>query len=199
MEKQMASGGAGAAAMASAAAVAAATVNAAVAMRTLDAPDTERSYVNIETDDARAGVVDDVGLPLVYDKVLIQEYWKKESGALRKRWSEFLGYSVPFLTRLVTIVIGGGTQELQERQVELTQDARIIMEKLGPTYVKMGQMLSVRPDVLPKVCLLVAHFRILFVPRPLSPKLKLPSKLSLITTSFQSNQNVSSIELTHGY
>ena len=27
---------------------------------------------------------------------------------------------------------------------------RVIMEKLGPTYIKLGQMMSVRPDVLPQ-------------------------------------------------
>lgn len=27
------------------------------------------------------------------------------------------------------------------------------LERLGPTYIKMGQMLSVRPDVLPKEAL----------------------------------------------
>ena len=31
---------------------------------------------------------------------------------------------------------------------DLTKDFRIILEKLGPTYVKMGQMLSIRPDII---------------------------------------------------
>ena len=33
------------------------------------------------------------------------------------------------------------------------QDARKNIERLGPTYIKMGQMLSVRPDVLPQEAL----------------------------------------------
>ena len=32
----------------------------------------------------------------------------------------------------------------------LAKDAREIFEELGPTYIKLGQMMSVRPDVLPK-------------------------------------------------
>ena len=31
---------------------------------------------------------------------------------------------------------------------DLTKDFRLILEKLGPTYVKMGQMLSIRPDII---------------------------------------------------
>jgi len=31
---------------------------------------------------------------------------------------------------------------------DLTKDFRVILEKLGPTYVKMGQMLSIRPDII---------------------------------------------------
>jgi predicted unusual protein kinase regulating ubiquinone biosynthesis (AarF/ABC1/UbiB family) len=41
----------------------------------------------------------------------------------------------------------------QDNGSELARDARIIFEKLGPTYVKMGQMMSVRPDVLPQSAL----------------------------------------------
>lgn len=33
---------------------------------------------------------------------------------------------------------------------ELSRQARIILQELGPTFVKAGQMMSVRPDVLPE-------------------------------------------------
>jgi hypothetical protein len=119
------------ASIASAAAVAAAAVNAAVAMKPLSAPDAAKSYVF--TDGAasdRLGKVDEVGLPLIYNKELIEAYWKKQGSALSQRWTEFLGYAVPFLTKVVTIIVTSGTEELQARGAELARDARLIFEKL---------------------------------------------------------------------
>jgi hypothetical protein len=144
----------GAQSLASAAVIAAQAVNAAVGMRQLEAPEVSRSFVVKDGSNAnRTGIVDEVGLPLVYDKVLIQEYWKKQGSALSQRWTEFLGYSVPFLTRVITILVSGGSGELKKNGATLAKDARVIIEKLGPTYIKMGQMMSVRPDVLPKEAL----------------------------------------------
>jgi len=39
---------------------------------------------------------------------------------------------------------------LKNQGASLAKDARVIFEKLGPTYIKLGQMMSVRPDVLPQ-------------------------------------------------
>ena len=64
--------------IASAAAMATAAVNAAVAMKSLEAPDTSKSYISL---DKSIKELDEDGLPLTYDKDLIQEYWKKEKGA----------------------------------------------------------------------------------------------------------------------
>lgn len=144
-----------AAGIASAAVVAAAAVNAAVGMRQLSAPDSDKSFVYKDGAAAdRVGKVDEFGLPLVYDKDLIQKYWQKQGSALTQRWTEFLGYAIPFLTKIITIVVSGGPSELKNNGASLAKDARIIFEKLGPTYVKLGQMMSVRPDVLPEEALL---------------------------------------------
>ncbi len=121
----------GAASIASAAAVAAAAVNAAVSMRPLSAPDASKSFVFKDgADNNRTGKVDEVGLPLVYDKVLIESYWKKQGSALTLRWTEFLGYAVPYLTKIVTLLITGGADELKANGGMLARDARIIFEKL---------------------------------------------------------------------
>ena len=79
--------------VASAAAMATAAVNAAVSMKTLEAPDVEKSYIAL---DKTKKELDEEGLPLVYDKDLIEQYWSKERGALNKRWGYLLGKQFPF-------------------------------------------------------------------------------------------------------
>jgi predicted unusual protein kinase regulating ubiquinone biosynthesis (AarF/ABC1/UbiB family) len=67
---------------------------------------------------------------------------------LQARWTEFLGHAVPFLTKIAGAIITGGPSALAARDSELAADARRSMELLGPTYIKVGQMMSVRPDVI---------------------------------------------------
>ena len=123
----------------------------AVASKGIEAPDADRSFVSM--DQERAGLVDDEGLPLIYDKDAIQNYWKNQGGALQQRWVEFLGVTVPFITRVAGLLVSGGTDALEENAADLARDARENLEKLCPTYIKMGQMMSVRPDVLPQPAL----------------------------------------------
>ena len=76
--------GGGASGLMTSATIAAAAVNAAVSMKKLEAPDGgAKTY--IVKDAARQGQVDEEGLPVVYDKDLIEAYWKKEDGALQAR------------------------------------------------------------------------------------------------------------------
>lgn len=135
----------------SAAAMATAAVNAAVSMKTLQAPSTTKSYISLDSSKNKAEV-DTEGLPLTYDKDLIETYWKRERGALNQRWSYFVGKAVPFLTKLVTLFISEG--EINERHIpSLSRQARNDLQDLGPTFIKAGQMMSVRPDVLPQATL----------------------------------------------
>lgn len=134
---------------ASAAAMATAAVNAAVAMKTLEAPDVAKSYISL---DKSTNDVDEAGLPLAYDKDLIEKFWKKERGALNKRWSYFVSKAVPFLTKLTTLFIAEG--RIDDRHIPgLSKQARLDLQDLGPTFIKAGQMMSVRPDVLPQATL----------------------------------------------
>ena len=128
----------GNAGIAGAAVIAAGAINQEVSKKRLSAPETKKSFVVTDggsTD--RIGQVDEVGLPLVYNKDAIEKYWASQSGALTQRWSEFLGVSVPFLTRVLTIVNSKGSGALDDEGADLTRDARVRMEKLGATYIKL--------------------------------------------------------------
>ena len=135
--------------VASAAAVATAAVNAAVSMKSLDAPDVQKSYISLDRT-AGAKELDEDGLPLVYDKELIEKFWARERGALNSRWSFFVGKAVPFLTKMITLFIRDG--KIADKEIpDLSRQARVDLQELGPTFIKAGQMMSVRPDVLPQV------------------------------------------------
>eukprot|EP00878_Enallax_costatus_P033644 GHUV01037186.1.p1 GENE.GHUV01037186.1~~GHUV01037186.1.p1 ORF type:complete len:238 (+),score=42.45 GHUV01037186.1:421-1134(+) len=54
--------------------------------------------------------------------------------------------AAPWLTKLANAVLTG---RLQDRQAELARDAVDNLERLGPTFIKLGQIMSIRPDVLP--------------------------------------------------
>ena len=112
---------------------AAQAVSKAVAMKELAAPDLDRSLIVLDLNASAIGEVDASGLPLVYNKELIEKYWAKERGALQARWAEFLRYSVPFLAKVAGMLIQGGTDELVANGAGLARDARVIMEQLGPT------------------------------------------------------------------
>jgi aarF domain-containing kinase len=132
--------------VASAAAMATAAVNAAVSMRPLEAPRVDqKSFIALDKSQSE---IDEEGLPLVYDKDLIEAYWTKERGALNQRWGYFVSKAVPFLTKLTTLFIRDG--KIVDAEIpELSRRARIDLQDLGPTFIKAGQMMSVRPDVLP--------------------------------------------------
>lgn len=98
------------------------------------APDASFSNVQRGSYKPRKENVDEFGLPYVYDKELIEAYWRKHSAVLALRWSEFIGYSFPFFTKLITILLTGGWANLQANANNLARDARIICEKLVGSF-----------------------------------------------------------------
>lgn len=130
------------------AAVAAAAINATVSSEHISAPSiSTKSF--IARDKLPDAPLDPEGLPLSYDQKAIQAYWTQSRGTLQRRWAEFLSVSIPFFTRIASLAFSGGMENVSNNTSSLAKEARKGAEKLGPTYIKMGQMLSSRPDVLP--------------------------------------------------
>uniref|UniRef100_A0A383VLQ5 ABC1 atypical kinase-like domain-containing protein n=1 Tax=Tetradesmus obliquus TaxID=3088 RepID=A0A383VLQ5_TETOB len=123
-----------------------------------DAPDLENlelrdvkavSYVSrrrLDAADFDPDAVDEEGLPLVYNEARIAAFWGKRPGELASRWTRFAAISAPWLTKMANAFLTG---RLEARQAELAADAVDNLERLGPTFIKLGQIMSIRPDVLP--------------------------------------------------
>lgn len=109
------------------------------------------SYVSrrrMDADDFDPNEVDEDGLPLVYNEESIAAYWRDRPGELASRWTKFAGISVPWLTKLANGFLQGRLGDAAA-QAALARDAVDNLERLGPTFIKLGQIMSIRPDVLP--------------------------------------------------
>ena len=95
----------GVAGAASTAAIAALEVSKAVRMKGVEAPDGDSSFVAL--DQERRGQVDEDGLPVVYDKDLIEKYWYASYASCTPPPSLFREYIVGF---------GGGRRLMLDKE-----------------------------------------------------------------------------------
>lgn len=98
------------------------------------------SYVSrrrLDAADFDLDATDEEGLPLVYNEAAIAAFWRRRPGELAARWAKFAGISAPWLTRLATAFLRGS---IERDQVALARDAVANLSKLGPTWVKLGQV-----------------------------------------------------------
>lgn len=103
----------------------------------------------VAVDDDRAEEVDpEDGLPLSYNADALQEYWERRRSDVNKRWRQFAQTFGPLLSKVAGTLLTQGASGLQKRERELAVDIRKAAERLGPTYIKAGQLASVRRDLL---------------------------------------------------
>lgn len=98
---------------------------------------------------ARTGVAgaggDDSGLPLSYDEDIIEAYWNVRPSAASVRLAEVTALFTPWITR---ISLDAARGVLSENSAKRAAELREVLTTLGPTFVKLGQALSVRPDLV---------------------------------------------------
>lgn len=92
-------------------------------------------------------VADGEALPLVYDPAKIEAFWSRRPVAVTTRILQLLGISSGFLSSLLSDYLRGTISDTQQ-QVARAIQLRDIMTSLGPAYIKLGQALSIRPDLL---------------------------------------------------
>ncbi|CAL9164194.1 uncharacterized protein LOC135658925 [Musa acuminata AAA Group] len=84
-------------------------------------------------------------LPLVYDPDIIASYWGKRPRAVSTRIIQLLSVAGGFLSHLAWDLIN---KKIAENEVARAIELREIVTSLGPAYIKLGQALSIRPDIL---------------------------------------------------
>uniref|UniRef100_M1CWH1 Protein ABC1, mitochondrial n=1 Tax=Solanum tuberosum TaxID=4113 RepID=M1CWH1_SOLTU len=89
-------------------------------------------------------------LPLVYDPASISAYWGKRPRAVATRIVQLTSVAGGFLSRLAWDVIN---KKVKENEVARAIELREIVTSLGPAYIKLGQALSIRPDILSPVAM----------------------------------------------
>ncbi|EIE20315.1 ABC1-domain-containing protein [Coccomyxa subellipsoidea C-169] len=84
-------------------------------------------------------------LPLVYDPAKIAEFWARRPVAVATRIVQLLSIAGGFLSGFLWDLANG---KLAETEVKRAIQLRNIVTSLGPAYIKLGQALSIRPDIL---------------------------------------------------
>ena len=95
--------------------------------------------------DKYASVGEDDRLPLYYDPELIAAYWRRRPAAVAQRIVQLLSIAGGFITGVVSDIARG---ETEKNSVKRAIQLREIVTSLGPAYIKLGQALSIRPDLL---------------------------------------------------
>ena len=84
-------------------------------------------------------------LPLHYDPELIASYWSKRPAAVAQRVAQLSTIAGSFIAGIVSDFV---TKSVEKNAVKRAIQIREIVTSLGPAYIKLGQALSIRPDIL---------------------------------------------------
>ncbi len=90
-------------------------------------------------------------LPLRYDSSSVRAYWDRRPLRVFLRTCEVWLALVPFAAKLLLWEAGvrGKIRRHDGLQRRYAVRLRAILTRLGPCFVKLGQALSIRPDLLP--------------------------------------------------
>lgn len=89
----------------------------------------------------------DTGLPLVYDVEELKAYFDPKPGVQFQRIFQIVSTAYPLIFGLFWDRLTGRTGI--DLQVERAAQFNTIVTTLGPFFIKLGQALSIRPDLLP--------------------------------------------------
>jgi len=107
-------------------------------------------------DDAALGAGQADELPLTYDPDRIAAFWRRRPGAVVARVVQIAAAGASLITSLVSDAVSdavrgpGGLkgEARQARDKARARQLRLALTELGPAYIKVGQALAIRPDLL---------------------------------------------------
>lgn len=87
-------------------------------------------------------------LPLVYDPTALSAYFSKRPGAVLTRIAQIASTGFGWSCGAVATAISGELKPGSDAEVQLVRNLRGVVVSLGPFFIKLGQALSIRPDIL---------------------------------------------------
>lgn len=85
-----------------------------------------------------------------YDPVAIAAYYQKRPGQV---WQRFLSVAWYLISYGLKLWWDQRTDQIEQNQKQRAIELRELITRLGPAYIKVGQALSTRPDLVPAVYL----------------------------------------------
>jgi len=114
--------------------------------------DAVTTALEIEPDEKRVEVrrstQDELDLPLFYDVAEIRKYWRARPLQVQKRLLEVTSLLTPYFLASILDSRTGRLKENPEKRRQRAKQFRNMLTKLGPAFIKLGQGLSVRPDLV---------------------------------------------------
>lgn len=88
----------------------------------------------------------DTGLPYIYDPDALAQYFSKKPLVIMRRIAQVLSVGGGFLFNVsMDALLNKSSPDLE---VQRAGELRDLITSLGPFYIKLGQALSIRPDIL---------------------------------------------------
>lgn len=103
-----------------------------------------------KSDGGDSQIVEDK-LPLDYDVTKMQDYFNKRPVEVTGRALEIMSEIIPYFTRLLIWehLIRRKIKNHEGLQKKYAVKLREMLTRLGPCFIKLGQAVSIRPDILP--------------------------------------------------
>lgn len=107
--------------------------------------DNAASGTTLQVVEMRAG---DDSLPTEYDPAALSAYFRKRPGAVLTRIGQLALYGGAWVAKTLLSALRGELTSGSEGEVAAVAGLRDVLVSLGPFYIKLGQALSIRPDIL---------------------------------------------------